>query len=125
MSDVTGPISTLPGSRHRLPEGARCDDHPERLAVARVQGETDSMGSEMLDLCQQCVDHLRAHADNPCPGRCDWCKQWVDDVRAQRDIDEGRCGPVYWVCRACRDRYHARLHEELERLACEDDRGWD
>lgn len=42
MGDVTGPISTLPGHRHKLPSGATCDDHPDRPAVARIQGETDS-----------------------------------------------------------------------------------
>ena len=60
MADVTGPISSLPGKRHELPKGAKCDEHPERDAVARVQGETDSMGCEMLDLCQECLDDLRA-----------------------------------------------------------------
>lgn len=30
MGDVTGPISTLPGRRHELPEGTMCDVHPDR-----------------------------------------------------------------------------------------------
>lgn len=37
-----------------------CDDHPDVPAVARVQGETDSFGCEMHDLCQACLDELRA-----------------------------------------------------------------
>jgi hypothetical protein len=44
MSDVTGPISSLPGSTHAAPTAGMCDDHPDRPAVARVQGETDSFG---------------------------------------------------------------------------------
>jgi len=38
MADVTGPISTLSGSLHALPDGQTCDQHPDRTAVARVQG---------------------------------------------------------------------------------------
>ena len=48
MADVTGPISSLPGSGHSVPDGAMCDEHPDRPAVARVQGETDSFGCEMI-----------------------------------------------------------------------------
>ena len=61
MGDVTGPISTLPGSRHDFPDGTMCDDHPDRKAVARVQGETDSFGSELIDMCQECLDEHRAY----------------------------------------------------------------
>ena len=50
MAEVTGPISTLPGARHALPAGTMCDEHPDRPAVARVQGETDSFGCELNDL---------------------------------------------------------------------------
>src|SRR3954463_12051043 len=55
MADVTGPISTLPGTGHHLPDGTMCDQHPDRPAVARIQGETDSFGCEMNDLCQECI----------------------------------------------------------------------
>ena len=51
MADVTGRISTLPGSGHKVPDGTMCDNHPDRLATHRVQGETDSFGSEMNDMC--------------------------------------------------------------------------
>lgn len=27
MADVTGPISTLPGTSHAVPDGMMCDDH--------------------------------------------------------------------------------------------------
>ena len=57
---VTGPISTLPGATGAPYEGAVCDEHPDRPAVMRVQGETDSMGSEQLYMCQACYDAYKA-----------------------------------------------------------------
>lgn len=118
MSDVTGPISTLPGSRHAPPEGAMCDEHPDRPAVVRVQGETDSMGCEMYDLCDECAKAERDHDDI---GRCDWCK--TDNVKRQprRDIDEGMYGPVYYVCKACADKDEDALRRELDDDGFDDD----
>lgn len=115
MSDVTGPISTLPGSRHALPPGTMCDDHPDRPATARVQGETDSFGSEMLDLCRECVDQLRAESEPGATGCCDWCHKATDvsDLKPKRDIDEGLTGPVYYVCSQCRRAYSERVAAEL------------
>jgi len=101
MADVTGPISTLPGSGHSVPEGQTCDFHPDRPAVARIQGETDSMGSEMNDCCQECSDTIKAHAKEARTGVCDWCKLQVSDLRPARDYDEGMSGRVYDVCGRC------------------------
>lgn len=114
MSDVTGPISTLPGSLHAVPAGTMCDDHPDRPAAGRMQGETDSFGSEMHDLCQECLDEHRKHAKEARSGRCDWCKKEATDLRARRDWEEGSCGPVYQVCGACVRRENERLQEELD-----------
>jgi hypothetical protein len=118
MADVTGPISTLPGSRHATPEGTMCDDHPDRPAVQRIQGETDSFGSEMHDLCQECLDeHLAAEAQYRAEARkgcCDWCKREATDLRNRRDFEEGMCGPVYRVCGACVKAENERLQEELD-----------
>lgn len=116
MSEVTGPISTLPGAGHALPEGTMCDNHPDRLAVARIQGETDSFGSELWDCCQECVDELRAYRRSPeaRTGCCDWCKAQATDLRNRRDIDEGSYGPVYRICGACDDKYQAELQRELD-----------
>jgi hypothetical protein len=121
MGDVTGPIASLPGAHHPLPDGTMCDDHPDRPAVARVQGETDSFGCEMQDCCQQCLDEIRAMPPNV--GRCDWCKTDNVQTAPQRDIDEGMAGPVYEVCKPCRDRYDAKLRAELDRYEAE--AGWD
>ena len=114
MADVTGPISSLPGSRHSLPDGAVCDVHPDRPAVARIQGETDSFGCEMNDCCQECVDEIRTYSRSAeaRSGRCDWCKEQATDLRDRRDYDEGMSGPVYRVCGACVKQQNERLEEE-------------
>lgn len=116
MGDVTGPISTLPGRRHDLPDGTKCDEHPDRPAVARVQGETDSFGCEMHDLCQECMDDLRAYerSEEARTGRCDWCKKDVTDLADARDYDEGMYGPVYRVCAVCRKRVDDEARRELD-----------
>ena len=114
MSDVTGPISSLPYSAHDTPQGAMCDEHPDRPAVVRIQGETDSFGCEMHDCCQECADAIRAERRTPQTGRCDWCKRDAPDLRAQRDYEEGMCGPVYQVCAPCRKRYDDAARAELD-----------
>lgn len=104
MAEITGPISTLPGARHDLPEGAKCDLHPDRDAVARIQGETDSFGSELHDCCEQCLNEEREYANSAeaRTGECEWCKSDVTDLRETRDYDEGLNGRVYSVCGECR-----------------------
>lgn len=114
MAEVTGPISTLPGAHHSVPDGATCDTHPDRTAVVRVQGETDSFGAELNDLCAECLAELRAYEASPeaSTGRCDWCKQHATDLRDKRDWEEGTAGRVYRVCGACANRYDANQADE-------------
>ena len=113
MADVTGPISTLPGSPHGVPAGTMCDDHPERPATHRVQGETDSFGCELNDMCDKCYAELRAEMSAPQEAfPCDYCRAPSIDRRPIRDYDEGLCGPVYYVCGECRRRQRERLEEE-------------
>jgi hypothetical protein len=117
VADVTGPISTLPGSTsHELPKGAKCDNHSDREAVVRYQGETDSSGCEMHDLCAQCLKEYRESDNSPeaRTGKCDWCKNEAADLRDTRDIDEGMAGPVYRVCGRCRKKYDDELKAELD-----------
>lgn len=117
MADVTGPISTLPGSASSSPASAACDKHADRPAYRRVQGETDSFGSEMHDLCRECYDaHLVAvarYAAEAACGACDWCKSDATDLRNRRDWEEGSSGPVYRVCGACVKRDNDALNDEL------------
>lgn len=114
MADVTGPVSTLPGSQRAADCGARCDHHPNRYAVRRVQGETDSFGAEFHDLCQECVDTFNAHRHDSRHGTCDWCKSTATDLRPHRDFEEGMAGRVYDVCGACVRREREALEDELE-----------
>lgn len=114
MADVTGPISTLPGTRHSMPEGTMCDFHPDRPATARVQGETDSMGCEMHDLCADCAKADRDERRKPTVGKCSWCKADEVELRHTRDYEEGMNGPVYEVCAECIKRRDDRLKAELD-----------
>lgn len=110
MADVTGPINSLPGSSHLVPMGAMCDEHPDRPATRRIQGETDSFGSEMHDLCESCYQKERRLP--PPTGMCDWCRTPRQVLKPQRDYEEGLSGPVYHVCKGCIDKLNKRLMEE-------------
>jgi hypothetical protein len=119
MADVTGPISTLPNARHAVPKGTKCDDHPDRDAVVRIQGETDSFGSEMHDMCAECLEEHRAYLNSPEAegrrhGRCDWCKKDATDLRDARDYEEGMSGRVYRVCGGCVRRQSEEAAAELD-----------
>lgn len=120
MADVTGPISTLPGHFSTSPVGMTCDDHPDRPAVKRVQGETDSFGSEQIDMCQECLDKFHAYRESvrqereTTPRCCDWCNSMKLGVAQHRDLDEGSCGRLYNVCRDCRLEERRRAAQELD-----------
>lgn len=118
MADVTGPISSLPYSSHCSPKDAKCDEHPDRPAVARVQGETDSFGSEMHDCCQQCLDEIKRERLEARErlSFCDYCKQETKGCAPMRDYDEGMCGPIYNVCPACRKKVNDEAREEMEAM---------
>lgn len=115
MADVTGPISSLPGTTHDSPEGATCDNHPDRIAVVRKQGETDSFGCEMYDLCAECVEEWnREERERDKSGTCDWCKAHKPRLRTRRDYEEGMTGPVYLVCDDCIERDNKRWEDDWE-----------
>ena len=121
-----GPVSTMPGSSHHLPEGTRCDRHDDRPAVTRMQGETDSFGCEYVCMCQECLDEYRAHmeAERNAEHCCDWCKALKTNVRPYRDMDEGSAGPLYQVCGDCRAKDQQRFAEELDDEPYSYDDGW-
>lgn len=115
MAEVTGPISSPPGARHVLPKGQVCDEHPDRPAIARVQGETDSFGCEMSDLCAECLaEHKAAVANEDTSGNCDWCKLPAQKLINRRDMEGGMSGRVYRVCQGCIDRDNAYWCEQAE-----------
>ena len=113
-----GPVSSMPGSSHLFPEGTKCDRHEDRLAVRRVQGETDSFGCEYLMACQECVDAFRNHVT---VGSCDSCKAMDIVTSPRRDYDEGSSGRLYNLCQACRDRWNENDAKELKESTSEYD----
>jgi hypothetical protein len=120
MAEIMGPVSTLPGfTGYSLPDGAMCDDHPDRPAIARVQTETDSFGCELADMCQECLAGYREERRDAYKGTCDWCKKDVTTLGHARDYDEGLYGPVYRVCRPCRG--DAEAERELDESGWYDD----
>lgn len=112
MADVTGPVTTLPGSRRKVPPGTICDSCDEP-AITRIQGETDSFGAEFADVCQVHLDELLG-AESDTSGKCDWCGNEVESRSPRRDSDEGMHGPVYFVCAPCADQDHEALAREAE-----------
>lgn len=113
---VSGPVSSLPGSVHALPEGAICDDCSKNPATVRFQGETDSFGAEYHILCGDCLSKTREEIreERNKPSRCDYCKTDQVGCSPMRDYEEGMAGPVYSVCPTCRARVNARIQEELD-----------
>jgi hypothetical protein len=122
MGDITGPIRTLAGARHPLPNDATCDVHPDRPAIANVQGETDSFGCETHYCCQECLDEIREYARSveARTGKCEWCKHEATDLLDRRDHDEGLYGRVYRVCGVCRKRIDDEARQELEKHGYDD-----
>lgn len=101
MADVIGPNSYLPGQFIKTPPGTKCDEHEDRLAVKRRVGETDSMGSEVSDHCQECVDRIMANTTEVQYDVCEHCHttEPSPDVLPVRDPDEGYSGRVYRLCK--------------------------
>lgn len=125
MADTTGPISTLPGANHAVPDRTMCDAHPDRPATRRVQGETDSFGCELIDMCDEChaiyKREMAETATERATGVCEWCGQPATDLRQRRDYEEGSYGSLYDVCGACIRQQNQEAAEELERSGYYDD----
>lgn len=91
----------MPGSLHIVPSGTMCDIHQNVLATHRVQGETDSMGAELIDMCDECYKKSLEYKKS---GICDFCSTEVDELISYRDPEEGTSSPVYEICQPCKDR---------------------
>ena len=117
MADVIGPNSYLPGQGITPVQGMMCDEHPDRPATHRVVGETDSFGSELHDMCDECyTSYKNRDRTEERTGTCDWCKQHATDLSQMRDPDEGMAGPVYNVCGCCRKKHNERMAEEYAQM---------
>jgi hypothetical protein len=68
----------------------------------------------MYDVCQECLDEDRKYRNDEYNSfqRCDWCKQEKQFVMPHRDYEEGMGGPVYDVCRDCREKETAQILAE-------------
>jgi hypothetical protein len=100
---------------------AVCDDHPDRPAYKRIVGETDSFGSELIDLCQECYTAHINRVPEPITGPCAWCKKHSDNLKATRDFEEGMAGPVYDVCLPCIQNQNKIAAEDLAAFDGNDD----
>lgn len=98
-----GPVRTMPGSASSVEPGTMCDQHPDRPAVFRIQGETDSFGCEYFFVCQECKDEVDDARDAARQEEryCGGCNSMKKDVHPVRDYDEGTSGPLYYRCPAC------------------------
>lgn len=111
---VIGPSRNLPGSIIN-PVHSHCEEHPDRPAVKSIVGETDSFGSETLEVCQECLDNYhKTRAEklaNPDPENfydCEGCGVRDKTVKPCRDPEEGMAGPVYYWCAECRKDIFSR-----------------
>ena len=106
MADVIGPNNYLPGQLLPVPNGMMCDDHEERKATHRIVGETDSMGSELIDMCDECYNTYQEFKKSPenylNDSTCEICNSSNIRVTPTRDPEEGLCGRVYDACDGCR-----------------------
>lgn len=111
-----GPVSSMPGStHHKVPKGTMCDNHPDRKATVRMQGETDSFGCEYTIMCDECYAKVKAETTTvDTSGACEWCGKHAAKRRETRDYDEGMCGRIYLVCTPCINRVNDEAQAELE-----------
>jgi hypothetical protein len=113
MQDCSnGPVSSMPGSKHRVEPGATCTNHENAPAVEKVQTETDRYGAEYFYACEACkiIRDKSLHELNP--GVCDWCNDKSNHLVKRRDPDEGTSGRVYNVCSECIVKQNKKLEEE-------------
>lgn len=117
MADSSnGPVRTLPGSFHKFPVGTTCDHHPDRVAYRRVQTETDSMGCEYADLCEECLSKALVNMRQFFTGQCERCQNFKDSLRKWRDPEEGSAGRVYNACQECVDDARRYARDEAKTL---------
>lgn len=106
MAAVIGPSSYRPGQTMAWKADGRECDNCDNVAQHAVVGETDSMGSEILHLCQECYTQLQnAIVEKQKEIRpCQICGDVTEGVQLFRDPEEGRTGILYQTCPRCRQR---------------------
>lgn len=81
-------------------------------AYGRLCTESDSFGAEWMHFCKEHFLAEQSKPDQPVIDTCDWCRTADVEVFPTRDTDEGTHGPVYDVCKCCRQRQAKRDAEE-------------
>lgn len=116
MGYINHPTNTTPGCVFPSEKNDVCSKHQHRKAVKRIQSETDSMGFETIEMCQECYDKHLARAkkneESPDPENfmtCESCGTRDKTVRGTRDPEEGLYGPVYQWCSSCRNQVFSRF----------------
>jgi hypothetical protein len=104
----------MPGDVVKFNKGSICVHcstfEVEVPAVVTIVGETDSFGSELLDLCQKCYTAVLEYEPED---ECEWCGKTAP-LHPLRDYDEGLNGPVYQVCKACHKKQDLNIREDIE-----------
>ena len=104
MSDYIGPSNRLPGQFYPFtPDGRDCDQC-DLEATHAIVGETDSMGSEILHLCNIHTVLLKKELEDNKEREsiCDICHKPATTCMPFRDPAEGSTGRVYSGCLPCR-----------------------
>lgn len=111
-------MSYLPGQLVKPTPMAVCENHPDRISVNRIVGETDSWGSEFEEACKECVDdHIRNLAEQKKKeSKCDICNSLMKGCVPRRDPDEGYSGRIYSMCPQCIAVENKRANEEFDDL---------
>lgn len=124
----------LPGQSFSVKDdewGTKCYTHHEVEATHRICTESDSFGSEFMNLCDECWNAHLAHKEKVKNDESLWetCKCGNREPRMiqYRDYEEGMHGPVYEHCSKCHERMNARIAEEEAQYDEDDDwnGGWE
>lgn len=95
-----GPVSTYRGDLFLAGRNIMCDKHNKKIALAAIQGETDSMGCEYIFACQECVDEYLKNHNNEQEMYCEQCGL-LKKTKPRRDPEEGSSGRLYNICNEC------------------------
>ena len=100
-----------PGQTVPADPGAVCETCGVPTTLALV-GETDSFGSETIELCQRHLDESRTVRYEG--GICDWCSLPAIELIPTKDVDEGSNGRLYQVCHSCREEQNRRCEADID-----------
>lgn len=118
MANAQSVITKEEVRTYRKPYALTCSVHRNVLAVSRVKGEADSLGLDVIDMCQVCLDSF--NKENGLTAPCDWCGR-VSELIPRRDSDEGMRGRLYNVCSDCITKENNQYAVEVDYYETEDD----